>query len=150
MSRVLTFERIIIIVLLLCLVFTEYRTSHGNMESTDSTTNVCVYNDIIKTVSHINLEEDNNLELIYKDTDNDIAYYRFRGERDLVNIGDVLTTCYGDKVTITYCDVYGFRVNNSKYFSPGMSGTGLLNSKGQIVGYVSEMLKNDEVYCIWN
>lgn len=107
-------------------------------------------NDILKTVAHIDLSKEKDLELLYSNSDTDVAYYRYVGDRKLARVGDTVKNCYGDEVTITYCDVYGFRVSNSEYFVPGMSGTGIIDSDGNIVGFVSESLDSGEVYCIWN
>lgn len=103
--------------------------------------------DIVKTVGHISL--DDSFEKIYTDVDNDIAYYRYPCNSHLLNIGDTVYTCNDDTVTVTATDVYGFYVTCEDSFYPGMSGTAIRNSNGQGVGYVSELLDNDTVYCIW-
>ena len=103
--------------------------------------------DIVKTVSHISLSED--YEVIYTDCDNDITYYRYVGERDFVTVGETVYTCNADAVTVTATDVHGFYVTCNNVFYSGMSGTVILNSNGNCVGYVSELLTDNTVYCIW-
>lgn len=121
--------------------------------ATDVNVNTPTYestSDVIKVPAHIDVNSD-EFECIYTDAENDIAYYRFLGDRKLASIGDTLTTCYGDTVTISYVDVYGFRVSDPEsYIQPGMSGTSVLDEEGEIVGTVSTLLEDNEVYCIWN
>ena len=106
--------------------------------------------DIVKTVAHVDVNN-SNLELIYKDADNDIAYYRYTGNvGKLVEEKDILTTCYGDNVEVIYTDIYGFKVKSDvSVIHPGMSGTALENVNGDTVGYVSTILEDNVVYCIW-
>lgn len=106
--------------------------------------------DIVKTVAHIDVNN-SDLELLYKDADNDIAYYRYTGNvSKLVEENDMLTTCYGDNVKVIYTDIYGFKVKSDvSVIQPGMSGTALENVNGDTVGYVSTILEDNVVYCIW-
>lgn len=137
------------ILIALCISVLLFRTT----SSTDVSVNTPTYenaSDVIKVPAHIDVSSD-EFECIYTDTENDIAYYRFLVDRKLASIGDTLTTCYGDIVTISYTDVYGFRVSDPEsYIQPGMSGTSVLDEEGEIVGTVSTLLEDNEVYCIWN
>lgn len=105
--------------------------------------------DVVKTVAHVEVHND-NLELIYKDEINDIAYYRYIGKNKLAKENDILRTCYGDSVKIVYADIYGFKVKSDiSVIQPGMSGTALEDVDGNTVGYVSTILEDNVVYCIW-
>lgn len=105
--------------------------------------------DVVKTVAHVEVHND-NLELIYKDEINDIAYYRYTGKNKLAKENDILRTCYGDSVKIIYVDIYGFKVKSDiSVIQPGMSGTALEDIDGNTVGYVSTILEDNVVYCIW-
>lgn len=105
--------------------------------------------DLIKTVAHVDLSDVDDLELVYKNAETDVAYYMYIGEHNRIDIGDTLYTTAGDTVTVTYTDVYGFHTDGANYIVPGMSGTGMLDSDGNIVGLISSTLDNNEVYCIW-
>lgn len=128
----------LVTVITLCIVL-----NHDNIVLSSPT-------DIVKTVAHIDVNN-SNLELLYKDVDNDIAYYRYTGNvSKLVEENDILTTCYGDKVEVIYTDIYGFKVKSDvSVIQPGMSGTALENVNGDTVGYVSTILEDNIVYCIW-
>lgn len=103
--------------------------------------------DIIKTVAHITLD-DKLFEQIYVDYDNDIAYYRYIGERDLVKVGDTVTIEDGNTSEVTDVTYPGFLIKANNDFHTGNSGMAVFNDKGVIIGYVSSLI-NDEVYCIW-
>jgi hypothetical protein len=105
--------------------------------------------DVIKTVAHITLDSE-KYELIYEDDDNDIAYYRVLDRDNLVSVGDTVYTINGDETTVTATDVYGFYVEYNEVFYPGMSGSVIINSTGNSVGYVSRLDNSEFVYCIWN
>ena len=105
--------------------------------------------DVIKTVAHIPLDE-RKYKLIYKDTDNDIAYYMVLDTSRALSIGDTVITSNGDETTVRAVDVYGFYVDYNDVFYPGMSGTVIRDEYGESVGYVSKLIDSDSVYCIWN
>jgi len=109
----------------------------------------CEASDVIKTVSHIDLSANKNLECIYVDSINDISYYRTLDSKDLVSIGDTVYTSKNDSTEVIATDVYGFYVKYNDVFYPGMSGTVIRNADGEGVGYVSTVLDSDTVYCIW-
>ena len=107
-------------------------------------------NDLIKAPSHINLEDRNYLQKVYSDEEHDIAYYVWLGERDIVEVGDILYTCEPEiTATVTSVDVYGIYFSVSQPISQGMSGTILTNKSGTAVGMISSYLDSGLCYAIW-
>lgn len=105
--------------------------------------------DVIKTVAHIDLSEHTNLELMYKDVDTDVAYYRVLKPEALVREGDFVFNRDGVRAKVIGLDVTGFYLDNSDEFYPGLSGTAIFNTDDKCVGYVSQIINKDRVYCIW-
>lgn len=105
--------------------------------------------DVIKTVAHVDVAND-NLELIYKDISEDIAYYRFIGVRDIATVGDVVHLYDGTEFTITSTSINGFNLDSGKDVEVGMSGMAILDKDNNQIGYVSALLPTGEVYCIWS
>lgn len=104
-------------------------------------------NDIFKSVSHIDVDAD-LFEEIYRNDDEDISYYRYIGKRDLVKIGDTVTTDEGIKTKVLDVTLAGFEVKANYGFYAGKSGTSIFDKDKNIVGYVSTIY-DDKVYCIW-
>lgn len=104
-------------------------------------------NDIFKSVSHIDIDT-NLFEEIYRNDDEDISYYRYIGKRDLVKIGDVVTTDEDVKTKVLDVTLAGFEVKANYGFYSGKSGTPIFDKDKNIVGYVSTIY-DDKVYCIW-
>lgn len=104
---------------------------------------------IFKTVAHINLSKIKNLKLIYLDTDSDIAYYMYAGDRDSLTIGETVSFYDGTESHVVSIDVQGFTVGYTDSVTFGYSGTAVLNSDGVQIGYVSERLANGDIRCIW-
>lgn len=104
--------------------------------------------DIFKTVAHLNISNP-ELELIYTDSVNDVAYYRYVGERNLLKVGDSVTLSNDSVSTVVNVELNGFYLEYRDNVYVGMSGTPVFDADGNTVGYVSELLDN-KVYCIWN
>ena len=104
--------------------------------------------DIFKTVAHVPVDNA-ELELIYKNAEDDVAYYRYIGPRELVGIGDTVNLYDGTKGTVTSTSINGFTVELDCQVVQGLSGMAILQYEHQ-VGYVSALLDNGEVYCIWS
>lgn len=105
--------------------------------------------DLYKTVAHVDLSDVPYLELVYVDSDNDVAYYRYIGERSLINIGDEVLTVYNDVCTVTSTDCQGFTIDCPTGIDAGMSGTAIRDSDGVQIGYVSKRLSDGTVRCIY-
>lgn len=106
--------------------------------------------DIVKTVDHSHIDSE-DFELIYRDPENDVAYYRYVGVRDLITVGTVLYLYDGREVTVSATGRHGFTVSsNTVTFTVGMSGDPVLNADGEQIGYISALLQNGHVYCIWS
>ena len=103
--------------------------------------------DIFKSVSHIDIDS-NLFEEIYRNDDEDISYYRYIGKRDLVKIGDVVTTDEDVKTKVVDITLAGFEVKANYGFYSGKSGTPIFDKDKNIIGYVSTIY-DDKVYCIW-
>lgn len=108
-----------------------------------------VPNDIIKTVAHIELSS-NDYELIYRNTEEDIAYYRYVGERNLLAIGDIVRLYNGDEFIVTSISRNGFTISGDSTLLMGVSGSAVLDSEGNQIGYVSTMYDSGDVFCIWS
>lgn len=105
--------------------------------------------DIVKTVAHVSVTNE-DLELIYSNAEQDIAYYRYIGERSLLNIGDSVQLYDGTAGSITSTSINGFTVSFDIPVVQGLSGMAILTEEGEQVGYVSQLLDNGDVYCIWS
>ena len=107
-------------------------------------------NDLIKTVAHINLEDNPNLEKVYEDSHEDIAYYMWVGERPIVKQGDILHTCVTDfDVEVLIADIYGFYFIPDQPLEPGMSGTLIYDDDMNVIGVISSVLVDGTGYAIW-
>lgn len=106
------------------------------------------YEDVYRTTAHVDMSMYSNLELLYLDKTNDIAYYRYLSDWRFANVGDVVQDIYGDQCKIIATDCYGFVIETSTQFTQGMSGTAILCDDVQI-GYISEQLNTGNVRCIW-
>ncbi len=104
-------------------------------------------NDIFKSVSHIDIDTSLFKE-IYRNDDEDISYYRYIGKRDLVKIGDTVTTDEDVKTKVLDVTLAGFEVKANYGFYAGKSGTPIFDKDKNIVGYISSIY-DDKVYCIW-
>lgn len=105
--------------------------------------------DIIKTVAHVDVDND-NLELIYRDAVEDIAYYRFIGVRDIAQTKDKVHLYDGTTYTITSTSINGFTMTSNASATVGLSGMAVLDEEDNQIGYVSALLPSGEVYCIWS
>lgn len=105
--------------------------------------------DLYKTVAHIDMSDVEDLVLVYEDAENDVAYYRYVGDRDIIKEGDTVTTYEGNSAKVIALDVQGFYLEYSDMFYKGMSGTSIFDSNGNVVGYVSKIVNNERVFCIW-
>lgn len=114
----------------------------------DASPYTSTYDTIVKTVAHIDYTED--AKLIYKDDEHDIAYYTTSEDSMRLSAGDTVYTINGDAVTVRCTDTYGFSVDYSTAFYPGMSGSAIVDSRGITMGYVSCVVNSEYVYCIWS
>lgn len=105
--------------------------------------------DIIKTVAHVDVEND-NLKLLHRDVVNDIAYYQFVGVRDICEIGDTVHLYDGTEFTISSTSINGFNLTGNEPVTTGMSGMAILDEEANQIGYVSSLLPTGEIYCIWS
>ena len=103
--------------------------------------------DIFKTVEHISVDTD-LFEEIYSNADEDISYYRYIGDRDLVKVGDYVTTDEDVETKVVDVTYAGFMVEANYGFYSGKSGTPIFDKDKNIVGYISSIY-DDKVYCIW-
>ena len=104
--------------------------------------------DVFKTVAHVPVDNE-ELELIYKNAEDDVAYYRYIGPRDIVSIGDTVLLYDGTEGIVTSTSINGFTVKLDCQIFQGLSGMAILQEEHQI-GYVSTLLDTGEVYCIWS
>lgn len=105
--------------------------------------------DIIKTVAHVDIVND-NLKLLHKDISSDIAYYQFVGVRDICEIGDVVHLYDGTEFVVVSASINGFNLAGDEPVTVGMSGMAILDEENNQIGYVSSLLPTGEVYCIWS
>lgn len=106
--------------------------------------------DVFKTVAHLDLSGRDDLELVSKDYENDVAYYRYvQPDRDVV-VGDTVYLFDGVEATLASVDAVGFTFTCEYVLNEGMSGTAILNSSGTQIGCVSRRLDNGSYYAIWN
>lgn len=106
--------------------------------------------DVFKTVAHLDLSGRDDLELVSKDHENDVAYYRYvQPDRDVV-VGDTVYLFDGVEATLASVDAVGFTFTCEYVLNEGMSGTAILNSSGIQIGCVSRRLDNGSYYAIWN
>lgn len=106
--------------------------------------------DIFKTVAHLDLSDRDDLELVSKDYENDVAYYRYtQPDRD-VEAGDTVYLFDGVEATLASVDAVGFTFTCEYIHNEDMSGTAVLNSNGTQIGCISRRLDNGFYYAIWN
>lgn len=105
--------------------------------------------DLYKTVAHVDLSSIEDLELVYVDNENDVAYYRYIGERNVVNIGDEVLTVYNETCTVTSMDCQGFTIDCPTGIDAGMSGTAIRDADGVQIGFISKRLSDGTVRCIY-
>ena len=146
--RVITYLLIIFIIILFFWFIYNLGIKYSDSIKEDENTFIEYNVDIVKTVAHLDLDSE-EYELIYSDTENDIAYYRYVGERTHIHEGDVVYNSKGVESTVTATNVYGFYITYNDSFTTGMSGTVVFNSDNEPVGYVSSNYGNTYVYCIW-
>lgn len=124
--------------------------SQGYEEGINFNANLFKFEDnIFKTVAHIDLSSKSDVQLIYSDAEKDVAYYMYTGEREWISAGDIVYFCDGSESVIVSTDVYGFIVEDVPSVTFGFSGSAVINSRGEQLGYVSERLENGYIYCIW-
>ena len=107
--------------------------------------------DLFKTVDHVDLSYRDDLVKVYSDGENDIAYYMYTGERDVLHVGDSVYTPYGEEFTVTSIDCIGFLikpVNDVTAVQLGFSGMAVLNADGDQLGAISYIV-DESIYCIW-
>lgn len=106
--------------------------------------------DLFKTVAHIDLSDCEFLMEVYKDTDNDVAYYMYVGERDELKVGDKVHLQDGEEFEVTSIDVHGFTLApiGTLYVDYGYSGYAVMNTDEEQVGVISAT-DGEFVYCIW-
>ncbi len=105
--------------------------------------------DVIKTVAHVEVSNP-DLELIFTDSKEDISYYRYIGNRELINKGDTVYLYDGTEYVVTSTSINGFNMKSDTPVIMGMSGMAVLDTNGNQVGYISSLLQTNEVYCIWS
>ena len=107
--------------------------------------------DLYKTVSHVDLSNFKDLQLVYDDAENDIAYYMYTGTRRPVKVGDVVTIAGGDKFKITAIDCLSFTMQpvGAMSVTYGYSGMGVKNVDGVQIGCISAIDDDNNIYCIW-
>lgn len=106
--------------------------------------------DLYKTVAHIDLSYRDDLQLVYVDNENDLAYYMYLTDKRNLSIGDKVYLNTGIECTVSYIDAYGFAFTSDAYAYQGLSGTAVRDVKGNQLGYISRTLNEDEIYCIWS
>ena len=104
---------------------------------------------VVKTVAHLTVSNP-DYELLWSSVEEDIAYYRYIGERSLAKQGDTVYTYTNDKCEIINTSLLGFTIETETILPVGTSGTIIKNSKGEVIGYISESIGNNQYYCIWN
>lgn len=114
-------------------------TSDANMKPVDG--------QVYKTAAHVTVNSD-EYQLLFSDSENDVAYYRYAGSIPRVVIGDTITLANGSSSTVTNTDIYGFYTDGADDVSVGLSGTIVQNEDGETVGYVSSVVTG-KLYCIW-
>ncbi len=105
--------------------------------------------DVIKTVAHVEVDNP-DLECIFTDSKEDIAYYRYIGNRELINKGDTVYLYDGTEYEVTSTSINGFNMKSDTPTIMGMSGMAILDKDRNQVGYISSLLQTNEVYCIWS
>ena len=105
---------------------------------------------ILKTVAHVDLSARDDLELVAMDTESDVAYYKYvTPERD-VSVGETVYLFEGVEATLTSIDAVGFTFTCDSLIDAGMSGTAVLNSNGEQIGYISRRLSTGNYFAIWS
>ena len=105
--------------------------------------------EIYKTVAHVSSDNYPDYELLFKDSSTDIAYYRLKSNVLRKVVGDTVYTQKGHSYIITDTTMDGFTIPADEYILAGMSGTPIMDSDGNVIGYISALLDGKSVYCIW-
>lgn len=105
--------------------------------------------DVIKTVAHIDVDTE-RFECIYSDYNDDVAYYIIEPHTLCVSVGDKVFSVENVEYTVTDVDATGFFFEYDPTIHTGLSGTSVLDSDGNVVGYVCEIINGKKVYCIWS
>lgn len=146
---------IIVTILLILRVRVFNNRSTDVTKSTECTVDTDVFEkdapDILKTAAHVDLTDREDLELLYQDVQNDIAYYRKLDKSHSVNTGDTVFDKNDETYKVTGTDVKGFYFKDiNENVLPGMSGTAILNEEGNVIGYISTKINGNIIECIWN
>ena len=111
--------------------------------------NVHSADEVVKTVAHLRIDNP-DYELLWSDIDSDTAYYRYVGDRELAKAGDTVYTYTNDKCKILSVTLLGFTIKAEEILPVGTSGTNIKNADGEVIGYVSQSIGDNQYYCIWN
>lgn len=108
--------------------------------------------DVFKTVAHIDMTWNKNVERIYVDFENDVAYYRRLDGKPFYSKGDTVFVYTGEPYEISYVDIQQFRIKplDKDVVVVGYSGTAITDEDGKQLGYISEIDADGNVTCIWN
>ena len=104
--------------------------------------------DVIKTVSHVNVRNQ-SFELIASFPDEDVAYYRRVDNIPMLSVGDEVCIYTGSKAVVTDVSIHGFTIRTTD-ITIGDSGTVIRNTDAEQIGYVSQIVGEDLVYCVWS
>lgn len=105
---------------------------------------------VYKTVNHVDLSDCDWLTCIYRDEVNDVAYYIINSRENVLNIDDTVYINGDMKCTVVSLDSNGFYLKTSDKVEQGFSGLPITSITGDKVGYVSKLMLDKTVYCIWN
>lgn len=105
--------------------------------------------EIYKTAAHVSPDNYPDYELLFADSSKDIAYYQLKSNVLRKVAGDTVYTQKGHSYTITDTTMDGFTIPADEYILAGMSGTPIMDSEGNVIGYISALLDGKSVYCIW-
>lgn len=108
----------------------------------------CEPGTVLKTVAHLDLSKREELELMYINTEDDVAFYKV-ADPLYVKPGDTVYTVKGDSVEVLDIDALGFSVPYDNKFHAGMSGSSIFNEDGRVVGIVSSFINEQVVYCLF-
>ena len=105
---------------------------------------------VVTWVAHVPNTFD-DMELVYVDYENDIAYYKYVGDKVTPEVGDTLRLYDGTAVTVTsLSDMYfTIKSDDPSVFYTGLSNTPVQWENGTVVGYISTLMDNGQVKCIW-
>lgn len=106
--------------------------------------------DLLKTVAHIDLSNRDDLELVAANYDKDVAYYKFVKPTRNIKIGETVKLLGGTEATLVYTDAVGFAISADTAIVAGMSGSAVQNMDGEQIGYISHLLADGTVYCVWS